>query len=260
MPSSPTSPVSKKGEPVPVDAAFARHDMAILYDGFNGHGPDREFYLRLADKPCRILDLGCGTGSLTLALARLGHTVTGLDPAPGMLAVARSNDPDGLVEWIFGNAMDFRLNREFELIVMTGHVFQVFLDDAEAGAVLSAACRHLAPGGRLAFESRNPLAREWRRWTEPLTLKRADIPDLGPVEIYYQVQHVDAEHITFDTVFRLIDTGEQRTSASTLRFPSRDTIARLLDEAGFSTVDLYGDWERSPLTPQSPEIIAIAGR
>ncbi len=245
---------------MPVDDAFSQHDMAILYDSFNGDGPDREFYLRLAGSPCRILDLGCGTGSLTLALARRGHAVAGLDPAAGMLAVARAKDTDGIVEWISGSAMDFALGREFDLIIMTGHVFQVFLDDSEAGAVLSAARRHLAPGGRLAFESRNPLVREWETWSEARTRKRADIPGPGPVEVYYQVHHVDAEHVTFDTVFTLIETGERRTSASTLRFPSRDTIARLLDEAGFSTVDWHGDWKRSPLTPQGPEIIAIARR
>ncbi|MCO6176763.1 bifunctional 2-polyprenyl-6-hydroxyphenol methylase/3-demethylubiquinol 3-O-methyltransferase UbiG [Ciceribacter sp. RN22] len=245
---------------MPVDDAFARHDMAILYDSFNGDGPDREFYLRLVDKPCRILDLGCGTGSLTLALARRGHAVTGLDPASGMLAVARAKDTDGMVEWISGNAVDFRLGREFDLIIMTGHVFQVFLDDAEVGAVLAAARKHLAPDGRLVFESRNPLVREWEQWTEELTRERAVIPCLGPVEVYYQVQHVDAEHVTFDTVFTLTETAEQRTGASTLRFPSRDTIARLLDEAGFHTVHWYGDWDRSPFAPQSPEIIAAASR
>ncbi|RYC09914.1 class I SAM-dependent methyltransferase [Ciceribacter ferrooxidans] len=245
---------------MPVDDAFSRHDMAILYDSFNGDGPDREFYLRLAGSPCRILDLGCGTGSLTLALARRGHAVTGLDPAPGMLAVARAKDTDRIVEWVSGSAMGFTLDREFDLVIMTGHVFQVFLDDPEASAVLASAYKHLAPGGRLAFESRNPLVREWERWTEPLTRARADVPDLGPVEVYYRVQQVEAEHVTFDTVFTLIETGERRTSASTLRFPGRATIARLLDDAGFRTVDWYGDWKRSPLTPQSSEIIAIASR
>ncbi len=243
-----------------VDDAFARHDMAILYDSFNGDGPDREFYLRLADKPCRILDLGCGTGSLTLALARRGHAVTGLDPAPGMLAVAKAKDTDRIVDWVSGSAMDFTLDRKFDLIIMTAHVFQVFLDDSEASAVLASAYKHLAPGGRLAFESRNPLVREWERWTEPLTREKVEIPGIGAVEVYYEVRQVETEHVTFDTVFTLNETGEQRTSASTLRFPGRATIARLLDEAGFLTVDWYGDWKRSPLTPQSPEIIAIVSR
>lgn len=243
---------------MPVDAAFARHDMAILYDSFNTHGADGDFYLSLAQSPCRILDLGCGTGSVALQFARLGHTVTGLDPAPGMLDVARQKDKAGTVRWIAGDARDFALGETFDLIIMTGHVFQVFLDDTETLAVLSSARKHLAEGGRLAFESRNPPARAWQGWTEELTRERTDVPGIGPVEVYYQVREAWEEFVRFDAVFTLLETGERRISESTLRFPGRDTIAQLIATAGFSSVEWLGDWDGTPLRPHSPEIIVIA--
>lgn len=243
---------------MPVDAAFARHDMAILYDSFNTHGADGDFYLSLAQGPCRILDLGCGTGSVALRLARLGHTVTGLDPAPGMLDVARQKDRAGTVRWIAGDARDFDLGETFDLIIMTGHVFQVFLDDAETLAVLSSARSHLAEGGRLVFESRNPPARAWESWTEELTREQTDVPGIGPVEVYYQVREAWGDFVRFDAVFTLLESGERRISESTLRFPGRDTIARLLADAGFSSVKWLGDWDGTPFHPHSPEIIVIA--
>ena len=243
---------------MPVDAAFARHDMAILYDSFNVHGADGDFYLSLPRDPCRILDLGCGTGSIALRLADLGHTVTGLDPAPGMLDVARQKDKAGTVRWIAADARDFALAETFDLIIMTGHVFQVFLDDAETLAVLSSARRHLAEGGRLVFESRNPPARAWEGWTEERTRERTDVPGIGQVEVYYQVRDAWGDFVRFDAVFTLLKTGERRISESTLRFPGRNTIAQLLKAACFSSVKWLGDWDGTPLAAHSPEIIVIA--
>ncbi|SSC70388.1 unnamed protein product [Ciceribacter sp. T2.26MG-112.2] len=243
---------------MPVDAAFARRDMAVLYDSFNAHGADGDFYLSLARSPCRILDLGCGTGSLALRLADLGHAVTGLDPAPGMLDVARQKDKAGTVCWIAADARDFALGEAFDLIIMTGHVFQVFHDDAETLAVLSSACRHLAEGGRLVFESRNPPARAWEGWIEERTCERTDVPGIGPVEVYYQVRDAWGDFVRFDAVFTLLKTGERRISESTLRFPDRNTIAQLLKAASFSSVKWLGDWDGTPLAPHSPEIIVIA--
>lgn len=243
---------------MPVDAAFARHDMAILYDSFNTHGADGDFYLSLAQGPCRILDLGCGTGSVALQFARLGHAVTGLDPAPGMLDVAREKDKAGTVRWIAGDARDFALGETFDLIIMTGHVFQVFLDDAETLAVLSSARKQLAEGGRLVFESRNPPARAWESWTEERTRERTDVPGVGPVEVYYQVREAWGDFVRFDAVFTLLESGERRISESTLRFPGRNAIAHLLAAAGFSSVKWLGDWDGAPLDPHSPEIIVIA--
>ncbi|MBB4009515.1 class I SAM-dependent methyltransferase [Allorhizobium taibaishanense] len=243
---------------MPVDDAFARHDMAILYDSFNIHREDGDFYETFPDRPCRILDIGCGTGSVTLRLARRGNQVTGLDPAAGMLAVARTKDDDGLVEWVASNAFDFDLGQRFDLIIMTGHVFQVFLTDEECVLALANARRHLAPGGQMIIESRNPLLRAWDGWKEELTRARADVPNIGPVDVYYQVREVDGEHVTFDAVFTLLETGEQRISRSCLRFPDRDRIGQLFRQAGFANLDMIGWWDGRRFDATSPEIIVIA--
>jgi SAM-dependent methyltransferase len=245
---------------MPVDDAFSRHDMAVLYDAFNIHGLDKEFYLGLASEACRVLDIGCGTGSIALELADRGHAVTGLDPAPGMLAVARSKDTANRVRWIEGSALDpdLSLGETFDLMILTGHVFQVFLDDAETRSMLDFARRHLAPQGQLVFESRNPLARAWEHWTENDTREIRDVAGVGAVEVFYQIKAVETEHITFDAVFTLLDSGEQRVSESRLRFADQETINRLLVEAGFDAVTWLGDFDGRPFCETSPEIIPIA--
>ena len=75
--------------------------IAEVYDLANPWAQDADFYFSLAGpRPCRVLDLGCGTGTLCCALAEVGHRVTGVDPAAAMLAVARRKPHAELVEWV----------------------------------------------------------------------------------------------------------------------------------------------------------------
>lgn len=243
---------------MPVDPAFARFDMARLYDAFNHHGEDGDFYENFIKTPCRVLDIGCGTGSVTLRLANRGHTVTGVDPAQGMLQVARAKDRESKVEWVQAPAAEFTLPDRFDLAIMTGHVFQVFLDDAETLAALRNIRRHMVPGGRLILESRNPQDKAWQGWTREKTREQRVIDGIGTVEVHYQIKDVEGEHVTFDAVFTIEATGETLVSESRLRFAPVETIRGLLSAAGFGEVELLGWWDGTPYSEDSLEIIAIA--
>lgn len=243
---------------MPVDAAFSRFDMARLYDAFNHHGEDGDFYENFAQSPSRVLDIGCGTGSMTQRLAKRGHMVTGVDPADGMLQIARMKDGQGRVDCVQAAASEFSLPDRFDLAIMTGHVFQVFLDDTETFAALRNIHRHLKPGGTLILESRNPRARAWEDWTEAKTRECRVVDGVGPVEVYYQTKAVEAEHVTFDAVFSIEATGKTLISESRLRFAKVETIQSLLAAAGFHEVELLGWWDRTPYSDTSPEIIALA--
>ncbi|MBX3074382.1 class I SAM-dependent methyltransferase [Candidatus Obscuribacterales bacterium] len=84
----------------------------------------------MAGEPSRvILDLGCGTGLLCNAYAERGHHVTGADPSNAMLEVARKKPFGSAIEWIQASAQSFRSSKRFDLIIMTGHAFQVLLED-----------------------------------------------------------------------------------------------------------------------------------
>ena len=75
-----------------LDQHYVDPRLVALYDMDNPRGADTDFYLRLAAdlNAQHIVDLGCGTGLLTRELAEAGHRlVTGIDPAPAMLAYAR---------------------------------------------------------------------------------------------------------------------------------------------------------------------------
>jgi len=77
----------------------------------------------------RAVDLGWDTGTLARTLASGGAIVTGVDPDPDMLRVARARDPNGHVDWRLG-ASDAIESGSAELAVMSRHVAQVFTEDS----------------------------------------------------------------------------------------------------------------------------------
>ncbi len=73
-----------------------------------------------------------------------------------MLDVARTRPFGANVNWLEATAQTFSADKCFDLIVMTGHAFQVFLVDTDIFAVSSTMKTHLAENGVVAFETRNP--------------------------------------------------------------------------------------------------------
>jgi SAM-dependent methyltransferase len=243
------------------DDIFADGAFARLYDSFNPWGPDDDFYLSLArERGGPVLDLGCGTGSLACRIAQEISPVAGLDPAPGMLGVARARPGARGVEWIEGDARTFSLSRRFNLIYLTGHAFQVFLTDEEVLAVLRNAAGHLGPDGRLAFETRNPAARAWLSWTPAESRDLAMTAEDGRVEEFCEAIYDPATGIAELTHhYRFLDKATEQVGHSRLRFMTQACLAELTRAAGLAPQSWYGDWDRRPYSPESEEIILVAG-
>lgn len=251
------------------DALYDDPALVSFYDIENGGpSPDREFCLALAEKAASVLDLGCGTGELAAHIAlsapadgRAGRVVFGLDPARAMLDIARTRAGGHAVTWVEGDARTVRLGRTFDLVMLTGHAFQVFLTEQDRAALLATIAAHLAPTGRFVFDSRNPAAREWLEWTPAGSHRLVAHPDLGAVEAWNDVEHDPATGIvTYGTFYRIVESGRLLSSRSRIAFPTHDEIARLIAEAGLSVETWFGDWTGAPLTAASPELIPLGRR
>jgi SAM-dependent methyltransferase len=144
------------GHTVP-DAIFAHPRLAPVYDAFDGPRDDLPAYVGIADElgAHRVLDAGCGTGSLAILLARTGRDVIGADPAAASLEVAKSKDTDAAVSWVHTDAAALP-TAGADLAVMTGNVAQVFLTDADWAQALRGVGAALRPRGYLVFETRRP--------------------------------------------------------------------------------------------------------
>ena len=133
-----------------------------------------------------------------------------------MLAFARRQPAAERVRWVEGDARALG-TPEADLLVMTGNVAQVFLDDADWRTTLAASLAALRPGGSLAFESRNPEDRAWERWNRAATYARSD-PPAGPMERWLALVRAGDGRGTFDGHYRFLSTGEAVVTRSELRF------------------------------------------
>lgn len=238
-------------------ASYTDPRLAALYDLLNTGRRDWDFYLALAEgAPRAVLDVGCGTGGLAVAFAMRGHHASGADPAAAMLDIARRRPGGERVAWHLAGAADLDLAARFDLIVMTGHAFQVLRSDEEIAAALSAMHRHLAPGGRLAFETRNGAVRAWEGWVAD-EVSVVELPGHGEVRVGYQTVAVEGPLVTYEIRFDF-GGGDQTVATDVLRFMDECAVRSHLATAGFVDITLAGDWDGSPVGPASPELIAVA--
>lgn len=235
---------------------YTDEDVAALYEVLNPWGPGDDFYLARVMAAGSVLDVGCGPGGLLRRARDEGHTgrLCGLDPDPAALARARARTD---VEWVEGRAADLAATGEFELAVMAGNAFQELRGDDDLTASLAAIRRALAGGGRFAFETRNPGAREWETWRPENAM---DVVDHAGRElrVWHHVEAVDDGLVTLTETTGTRDGTPLRVDRATLRFTDAATLDTLLAATGFMVEERYGWWDRRPFAPDSRLIVTVA--
>ena len=228
-----------------------------------------------------VLEIACGTGRVSLPIARQGFAVTGLDIVPGMLARAREKSAGLPTRWVEGDARAFDLGERFRLVFLTGNAFQLFLTNADQEALLARVRAHLHDDGLFAFETRNP------RWAG-MTLADQRAPTArtpnGELFAFLETCAEEAHWRTYTdnqgrevrltktqvydpiaqilhwTTYRHTGAGAEERTAFTriaLRFTFPQELAALLRYNGFTILRQYGDWNHEPLTVAGRSIIVV---
>jgi SAM-dependent methyltransferase len=217
---------------------------------------DVVFYARLAARAGGpVLELGCGTGRLTLPMARAGATVTGIDAAEPMLRALRGRLAleDGAVRRrVTTRVGDFtRLSEPpvYALAVLPFNALHHCAHHRDLLALLDGVRRALRPGGRFVLDcylpdpalyARDPDARyEERVFVDPVSGERLLSWETGRYDPLSQVHEVRY-------VYRS-EPGDERVVALRLRMFYPQELRAILDWAGFRVVDEAEDFEGSPL-------------
>ncbi len=223
-----------------------------------------------------VLELGAGTGRVTIPIAQDGSSVCALDADAGMLDALRqkvSALPPHIRERVTVTAGDMRsfvLNRSFALVIAP---FRAFLHNLTAGDQLACVCRvyeHLQPGGHFAFNvfhpsleymARNAGALEgvWR-WTATHPLPDGGYLLRSEANRYDTVQrHVHSLHRyeQYDSDGNLTGTFLHRLELAYL-YPT--DIRHLLRQAGFGAVEIYGDFHGRSFNSDTDELVIDARR
>ncbi len=242
------------------ESGYADPDIAHLYELLNEWAESDDFYLEWVMDAEAVLDVGCGTGLILRTARERGHPgrLVGVDPAAAMLDVARSHRTD--IEWVNGYVQDFSFEAEFDLVFMSGHAFQEWVSDEELRTSLTAIRDALTENGRFVFETRNPELRPWESWTPENAVEIAH-PDGGVIWDQNDVQlPVRGDVVTFVSRTTSPDFEGTKEVTCTLRFLGRELLSVFLEEAGLEIEAQYGNWDLTPLTRLSPEIITVVRR
>ncbi|GHB43529.1 methyltransferase [Pseudovibrio japonicus] len=236
---------------------FTDPHLAQFYELAPHDRTDHTFCKDLASDADSVLDLGCGTGELTVQLAK-GRHVVGLDPAAAMLEIARSRPGGDQVTWVEGDARHFELGETFDLICLTGHSFQFFLTEEDQRLALSKIAMHLKPTGQFVFDTRNPNFPGRKTRSKSETLKRTQHEELGEIESW-NISHYDepTQVLSFTNAYKDLESGQVFSAPSQIKYTAKERLDQLLQEAGLRVETWLGEWTGEPFHAASREIIPI---
>jgi SAM-dependent methyltransferase len=240
------------------------------------HG-DAEWYRRKAmESGGPVLELGAGTGRITIPIAEDGSSIYALDSDEGMrkaLQLKVDILPEDLrkrIVLVDGDMRSFRLNQKFGLVIAPFRAFLHNLTPEDQKACLQSVYDHLRPGGRFAFNVFHPslqymsnhagaLAGVWR-WTGEYKLED------GSLLIRSEANYFDTVRQRVRSLHRYeqygVDGYLKRVFLNRLElaylYPA--DIRRLLEEIGFSKIEIAGGFDGRPFENDTDELVIEAER
>ncbi len=199
-----------------------------------------------------MLELGCGTGRVTIPFAERGFDITGLDIESGMLAHAQTKAKALPIKWICDDTRNFNLETQYALIFTYGSVFQHLLSRSDQEAMLACVRKHLAEDGKFVIDIgfKRPTSMmnvpEKQAWYSFVDGKGREVQVSG-------TDHYDhLQQIWYQTLYRhwpeADEPKEGQPERLALRYIMPQEMESLLYYNGFTVLSRYGDWRGNPLT------------
>ena len=232
---------------------------------------DVEFYLDCANKyGGNVFELGCGTGRVSIPLAFLNLNITCLDYSMPMLKRFKRKllqEPKSISERIMlirGDMTNFRLNINFDLIIMPFRPFQHLISTDDQVNCLNSVREHLNPGGLFIFDVFNPNPEVLITSTlEPITdVPRFEMADGRKLTRISRVlnSHWRDKWNEYEFLYIIEDRDgkkEEIIQQTSMRYFSPEEMELIIEMSKFKIKEFYGDFDLSPYGEDSPEEIYI---
>jgi SAM-dependent methyltransferase len=244
-------------------------DFGVLYDSVPLYAARQDvgFYIEEArDARGRVLEVGCGTGRILLPIARAGAAITGIDASAQMLDRCRAKlaaEPAAVqsrVKLAQHDMRDFDLGEKFGLIIAPFRVMQHLTTIDDQLRFLAVVARHLAPGGRFAFDVFNPYFARLvdADGTEHEDTTEQRLPDGRTFSRAYRIARVRWIDQVSESELIYYVNAKRYVQAFEMRWYLAAELRNLLARAGFQVREMYGDFSRGPLVDGCPELVVRA--
>jgi len=247
--------------------------LAELYDVSYSTRKDTDFFVGYSrNVRGRTLELGCGTGRVLIPTALAGCEITGLDISPFMLKKCQEKidqqpkKVQKLIGIVQGDMVDFNIDERFSLVTTPFRPFQRLISTGEQRGCLHCVHRHLDAGGLLILDLFHPFfpvlyESKYQSVTEDFSQRK--LPDGRTLRRTHRilVVHRDKQYFECEMVYHVLypDGRKQRHVQSfPFRYFFRYEVEHLLKLSGFRVLELFGDFDRSPFSQDSPEMIFVA--
>lgn len=251
----------------------AYRQFATVYDRLMADMPYPQ-WLQFADacwqqygKPRTVVDLGCGTGSIAIPLARQGYQVYAIDLSSDMLAIGQSKwddtlrsggQPKGAITWLQQDMTEWGLGEQVDSVISFCDCVNYLTEEEDVAAAIEATFRALKPGGVFLFDIHSPSTIERYANEQPFVLDEPDVAyiwtcelDEERVEIEHQLTIFAREEGRGGNFARIEETHVQRAYDAAW-------LKELLVGAGFSKVELFADFKLEPATDEAERLFFAA--
>ena len=233
-------------------------DYADFYDWENAQTLDRrdvKFWRSMAERANGpILELGCGTGRVTIPVARTGARIIGIDRSSAMLGHAlkrsRRARSRGRPIWLRGDirVLPFRTSARFDLVMAPYGILQSLVRESDLKATLASVARVLAPGGIFGVDLVPDLP-VWKEYRDKVRFRGLRRGGASRITLVESVRQDRAKKLTlFDQEYIEQRGRERRSRRFTLVFRTLTVpqMSRRLEHAGFRIKAVLGDYSGEP--------------
>ena len=239
--------------------------LAEIYDELM----EEEFYRRMVGylervferysiRPGRALDLACGTGRFSIYLAKKGWAVTGLDISGQMLSVARRRTKDaGLnIKFIRGDMVNLKADEGYDLATCFYDSINYILDETKLSKFFKRVKKALSPAGYFVFDI-NTLRGLRDYWDT--NLRRRIFPSGESLWMTRWDEDTNINTLKVTASFKGKNCSFKRlTEVHRERGYPNETVADLLEKAGFRSVDVFECFSFAPDDGAAGKVAVIA--
>jgi len=234
-----------------------RMDAARYYDYGPTSPQDLPFYIEHLPSPeAKVLELGCGTGRVTIPLSQYCASVRGIDLSSAMISICREKllkeeMPETKVKVDVADITDLDLGQKYDLIIAPFRVFQNLETDDEVNGFFDSVRRHLTPQGTCILNVFNPnrdretMRREWCSEDEELCWEV--MTKGGRVACYDKRARMDKERMLLypDLIYRRYEDDilvDEAILKIVMRCWYPQEFEALIEDQGFSILNRWGGY------------------